>query len=156
MPIIHSLIRSTQVYDVLVNSQRFSYKNPTPPQFSIAMMHNGCSNLPCLDEILDKSLVAVADSGFRSQQSSAQLQPMAASGVSGAGADSGVNGAGGGSSSQHPVDSLPPSNSGNDSPSKQQQSSGCYRSVKYALPEEGDVNFSELTPLRLMNLLTNK
>jgi hypothetical protein len=31
-----------------------------------------------------------------------------------------------------------------------------YAAVKIALPEEGDVGFVELVPMRLMNLLTNK
>jgi hypothetical protein len=31
-----------------------------------------------------------------------------------------------------------------------------YSAVKFALPEEGDVSFCELVPLRLMDFLTNK
>lgn len=114
-----------QVYDVLIKHEanKFSYKQPPPPHFSIAMMHNGCSNLPCLDEILDLSLTVAATPAAAKQASNTALTATEA-------ADDG----GSSSSSGRPL----------------------YQAVKFALPEEGDVNFCELVPMRPMNLLTNQ
>jgi len=123
-----------------------------PPQFSIAMMTNGCSNLPSLDEILDLSLTvapaaaaaaAAAAPPTAATSPTAEITPHQA--AEGAGAEGGGAGSGGCGS-----------NGGSNSSSSSGGGRVCYRGVKFALPEEGDVSFCELVPLRLMNLLTNQ
>jgi hypothetical protein len=128
-----------QVFDVLVkhDATKFSYKQPPAPQFSIAMMHPGCSNLPRLDEVLDLSLTvaAAAGTGAGAAGGAAPAPSAAAVALTAAAAEAVAVASG---------------SNGSDSSSRVS-----YRAVKFGLPEEGDVGFCELVPMRLMDLLTN-
>lgn len=132
----HTHTHLLQVFDVIVkhDASKFSYRQPPAPQFSIAMMHPGCNNLPRLDEVLDLSRAVAAAAAVP-----AAVELLAAAPVS---LDAAA--AAGGAAAQAAAVV-----SGSSS------SRVSYRPVKFGLPEEGDVGFCELVPLRLMDLLTN-
>jgi hypothetical protein len=126
------------VFDVLLNQPHFSYRAPPRPHFSVAMVRQGCSNLPPLDELLDLSAAAAGGSG---------------SGGSNEDTDGAAASCGGAGQSASETAAAAAAAAGSGRGAQQQVA---YQTVKFALPEEGDVSFCELRPVRLMNLLTNQ
>lgn len=128
---------------MLVSQSHFSYKGTPAPHFSIAMMHSGCSSLPPLDDLLNLSLAVAGGQQHHQQQLQQQLQHNKDNTQAHSSVTASAVAAGG----------------GDDTSSKSSSSSQqlvCYQGVKFALPEEGDVGFCELVPMRLMDLLTNR
>jgi hypothetical protein len=138
------------VFDVLPAQAHFSYHRPpltTAPSAAgggggaaapaaacapvsvIAMPRPGCTSLPAIDELLDLSAAAAA---------AATAAAVAAGGACSTGLAAAAVGAAASRRAPHP-----------------QQQRVAYQPVQFALAEDGDVAFCQLTPARLMDLLAN-
>jgi hypothetical protein len=156
------------MFDVLRDKTHFSYRSPPSPHFSIVMMAPAATCLPPLDDILDLALAVAPQQQQHSSSSSGD--PSAASpsnnnssSMKNAAGENGKRSAGLpdaatiGVAGEANSTAAAAAAAGAGSDGGHSGSSGrvSYAAVKIALPEEGDVGFVELVPMRLMNLLTN-
>eukprot|EP00879_Flechtneria_rotunda_P025126 GHRR01026685.1.p1 GENE.GHRR01026685.1~~GHRR01026685.1.p1 ORF type:complete len:431 (+),score=190.32 GHRR01026685.1:315-1607(+) len=151
--------RAYLVFDTLLREPHFSYKQPPGPQLSIAMVKDGCTLLPSLDELLDLSTAAAALAAESPALASAVVA-TAAAGVRGCSIDGQANSSinnDGKSTRQVRVqcDNTAAQHSSVEEPSPCEESFQECKPVVFGIPDGSDVNFYQLQPVQLINQLTN-
>jgi hypothetical protein len=144
-----------QVYDAIPCQARFSYKCPPAPQISFAIPRQGAACLPSLDELLQLSAAAAAGkppcSGSSNSSNCTGILPQVGEPEAAAAEGEAIFNQ---QQQQVPTSSLAEENT--HAAAATAAAPGCCRPVMVAMPDGGDVNFYELRPVRLMDLLANQ
>jgi hypothetical protein len=171
------IVRCLQVYDAIPCQSHFSYKCPPAPQISFAMPQPGAAHLPSLDELLQLSAAAAAGETAACGGSADSSRRMVQQGDVAAGGEGDVSQqrhqqqqqrhacTSGGVIDAAGIEQLQIAGQTTAAAAAAAAATAAAvtaaavercRSVMVAMPDGGDVNFYELRPVKLMDLLANE